>query len=176
MSVTLVEQLRDLCTAYKRSIGDYHEATEGPERARAAVAIRESYRALVRGAWKAGVRDKPPRPVGDWGPWLDSLEDWWADAEAQLSPDDDQVPLLERVLAVLTPNQVRIMKHLWKQKTASYKTLKEIPGAFRVGVTEVAITKQLKAMRTRLEQNGILNVYIKVSDAAERVNLTRPPE
>jgi hypothetical protein len=95
MSVIL-DELRDKYMDYRGSIGKYHQAKEGPESARAVLFIKESYHALVRLARKAGVRDKPPRPVirrhgnwKGWKEWLESVEDWWVDAEAQLTEEQE---------------------------------------------------------------------------------------
>jgi hypothetical protein len=48
-------------------------------------------------------------------------------AENNHTPEPTTTPLLEQVLAVLTPNQSRIVEYLWDRKTARYETLREIP-------------------------------------------------
>jgi len=80
--------------------------------------------------------------------------------------------LLDRTLAVLTPNQGRILKYLWDKGTASYNTLQTIPSAFRDVPSPEAITAALKKIRTRLNQHN-LPLTLRISDASSRVNLDR---
>jgi hypothetical protein len=90
--VTLA-QFGDLFTAYRRSLGDYHQASRGADSARAAGVIDDSYKALVRFAVRAGLPTMPPDPPvncwhGDWsgwGPWLRRVEHWGVEVEARLS-------------------------------------------------------------------------------------------
>jgi len=104
----------------------------------------------------------------------------WREEQLKVKPNSDgvgrEVPLLERVLAVLTPNQGRIMTYLWGKKTASYDILKTIPRAWQDVPSDEAITAALKKMRTRLDANNLSVVSIAISDAGRRVNLDRPPE
>ena len=93
----------------------------------------------------------------------------WHEQQLKKKPEQE-VPLLEKVLAVLTPNQGRIMEYLWKRKTASYDTLSAIPKAWRDAPTDEAIEHALKKMRTCLNANG-LPVNLTVSTAKRRVNL-----
>lgn len=86
----------------------------------------------------------------------------------------ENTPLIERVLAVLTPKQGRIMEYLWDRRTAGYAALETIPEAWRDVPSHEAITKQLKAIRTRLDSNNLSVVSIVVSEASKRVNLDRP--
>jgi hypothetical protein len=88
----LRQQLSDAFAAYRRSVGDYHQASRGADSARAAGVIKDSYAALVRLAVRAGLPTMPPRPVvpgyqGDWlgwGEWLQAIDHWWVEAEAWL--------------------------------------------------------------------------------------------
>jgi hypothetical protein len=90
--VTLA-QFRDLFTAYRRSVGDYHQASSGADSARAAGVIDDSHEALVRFAVRAGLPTMPPEPPvncwhGDWsgwGPWLRRVNHWGVEVEARLS-------------------------------------------------------------------------------------------
>jgi hypothetical protein len=93
---------------------------------------------------------------------------------AEQADEAEQVPLLERVLAVLTPNQGRIVIFLWEKKTASYETLRTIPGAWRDVPSHEAITGALKKIRTRLDKHNLSVVTLTISDASQRVNLDRP--
>jgi len=85
-------QFRDLFTAYRRSVGDYHQASRGADSARAAGVIDDSYQALVRFAVRAGLPTMPPEPPvncrhGDWsgwGPWLRRVNHWGVEVEARL--------------------------------------------------------------------------------------------
>jgi hypothetical protein len=81
--------------------------------------------------------------------------------------------LLDRVLAALSPNQSRIMEYLWGKKTASYATLRTIPGAWRGSPTDEAITAALKRMSTTLNKTN-LPVTLTISVAKKRVTLDRP--
>jgi hypothetical protein len=83
----------------------------------------------------------------------------------------EEVSLEERIAAVLTPNQGRIMEHLMKKRTASYDTLRTIPGAWRDEPSDEAITKQVKGIKTRLEEANLNVGYIKVSVAKRRVTI-----
>ena len=96
--VTL-SQLGYAFMAYRRSVGDYHGASLGADSARAAGVIEVTYEALVQLAAKAGLPNMPPKPQArnswhgdwsDWGLWLDSLKDWWAEAEARLSAGEER--------------------------------------------------------------------------------------
>ena len=94
--------------------------------------------------------------------------------EADIPPvnppqEKQEASLLERVLAVLTPNQGRIWEYLWAKKTASYAALEKIPKAWRDVPSPEAITKQLKDMKRRIEGANLPVGYIKVSMAGERV-------
>ena len=83
----------------------------------------------------------------------------------------EEVPLLDRVQSVLTPNQGHIMKYLLKKKTASYHVLKTIPDGWRDEPSDEAITKQLKEMKGRLEEANLPVGYITISVAKRRVTL-----
>jgi len=91
---------------------------------------------------------------------------WLLEAEDKKGPAP-----IERALSVLTPDQARIMEYLWAKKTARYDTLVKIPGAFRAGVTDEAITKKLKDMKKRLERAEVPIGYITVSTAKRQVSL-----
>ena len=88
----ILAQFRDLFTAYRRSVGDYHQAGRGADSARAAGVIDDAYKALVRFAVRAGLPTMPPDPPvncwhGDWsgwGPWLHRVNHWGVEAEARL--------------------------------------------------------------------------------------------
>ena len=86
----------------------------------------------------------------------------------------EETPLLERVLDILTPNQGRILGYLWNRKSASYDTLTSIPKAWRDVPSHDAITKQLKAIRTKLDANNLSVVHMVISTAKCRVTLERP--
>jgi hypothetical protein len=83
-------------------------------------------------------------------------------------------PLLERLCAILTPNQGRIFEHLWEKGTASFDTLSTLPGAFQPHPTDDAIIKQLKALKNRMEQANLPIGYLTISTAKKRVTLENP--
>jgi hypothetical protein len=91
---------------------------------------------------------------------------------------EEKVSLLERVLAVLTPNQSCIIKYLWERRTASFDTLATVPGAWQDVPSDEAITKKLKEMRTRLEKENLTNFVgdITISTAKRRVTIERPAD
>ena len=97
-------------------------------------------------------------------------------AQATESKPKVEAQLLDRVLDVLTPNQSRMMQHLWEKKTARYETLRTIPGAWRDIPSDEAITAALKKMRTRLDENNLSMVEIRISQAKLRVNIVRPAD
>jgi hypothetical protein len=86
----------------------------------------------------------------------------------------EEIRLLESVLAALTPNQGRIMEYLMTKKTASFDSLQTIPGAFQEGVTDEAIVKQLKDMKRRLDAAKLSVGYITISTSKKRVTLAPP--
>jgi hypothetical protein len=90
------------------------------------------------------------------------------------SEDERQgATLLERVLSKLTKRQQLIVECLWRPKTTTYKALRAVPGAFAAGVTDEAITQQIKRINGRLAEHG-LPVSLAISGL--RVNLDRPPD
>lgn len=91
--------------------------------------------------------------------------------------EDDEPPLLEHALSILTPQQGKIFKYLLEKKTAGFDTLSTIPGAFNDNPTDEAITKKLKNMRTRINSDEKLvvaiNITISSSEAKRRVTLEK---
>lgn len=81
-------------------------------------------------------------------------------------------PLLERACAVLTPAQAVIFKLLWERKSASYDALLNTPRAFQDGVTDEAVTKQLKEIKRRLEEINLPVGYMEISTTKRSVRLT----
>jgi hypothetical protein len=59
---TLIQQFSDLFNAYKRSLGDYHDAKLGGDSARAAGVCDESLEALRCFCRDVGMLMRPPRP------------------------------------------------------------------------------------------------------------------
>jgi hypothetical protein len=89
--VTLT-QFRDLFTAYRKSVGNYHGASRGADSARAAGVIDDCHVALVHFAVRAGWPTMPPDPPvncwhgdwSDWGPWLRRVDHWGVEVEARI--------------------------------------------------------------------------------------------
>jgi hypothetical protein len=80
--------------------------------------------------------------------------------------------ITEQLEAALSPNQGRIIKRIMDLRTASYDTLRTVPGAWRGGnPTDDAITKQLKAIRNRLVEANIVVGELEISVAKKRVTL-----
>lgn len=87
--------------------------------------------------------------------------------------------LLEQALAVLTPQQGAIMKHLWEKGTATFAALTLIPGAFQdqgVNPSDDAIEKKVKDIRKRLDTANLMVGDITISTAKKRVTLQRPAD
>jgi hypothetical protein len=98
-------QLSDAFMAYRRSVMDYHQANLGLESARAAGVIEETYRRLSRLAFEVPGLSMPPKPQarnrwhGDdtgYAEWLQSVNDWWIEAETRLSILEEQRDASER--------------------------------------------------------------------------------
>jgi hypothetical protein len=91
----------------------------------------------------------------------------------EIDDDPEEVPPLERVLVILTPYQGEIFKYLWRKQTASYDVLKSVPGAWSSVPSDEAVTKQLKAIRTRLNKSAPTVADLTISTAKRRVTLDR---
>ncbi|HLQ45683.1 MAG TPA: hypothetical protein VK137_13185 [Planctomycetaceae bacterium] len=96
--------------------------------------------------------------------------------KAIVGRNEETVPLFERVLAVLTPQQSRLMEFLWNKMTARYDALRTVPAAWNDEPSDEAITKKLKELRTRLEASNLFEVELSVSAAKCRVNIKRPAD
>jgi hypothetical protein len=120
MSDSFVAQIRAAFAAYRRSVGDYHQAERGADSARAVGIIEESYKALIRLAVKADL-PRPPAPQArnrwhgdwsDWGPWLQSVDDWWVEAEARLSIQEERTSDTTPP-APEPPNSMKLVGEMW---------------------------------------------------------------
>jgi hypothetical protein len=84
----------------------------------------------------------------------------------------DDVPLRERVLDVLTPQQRKVIEYLWDRKSgASFDAIAEIRGAFSCSPSDEAIKDKIKKIRRRLEKTG-LSVFLERS--GRRLKLILP--
>jgi hypothetical protein len=107
---------------------------------------------------------------------LDTLE-WAANSIIgllqQTANDANGVSPLDNVLAVLTPKQGRIWKHLRQKKMATYQELKDIQGAWQASPTDDAVSKALTRMKESIERANLQGIgYITISEAKKLVTLT----
>jgi hypothetical protein len=102
------------------------------------------------------------------------IEDYTSSAGAQRQPrpEPDEASLVDRAVAVLTPNQAIIFRHLWRVKTAGYAALKDVPGAWRPGMpSDEAVEKQMKRIKLRLEESRLPVGYITISPVKRTVTI-----
>jgi hypothetical protein len=111
--------------------------------------------------------------------WADAMRAFAGVIEAATpsTATSSEVPLLERVLTALTPNQGRIMDYLWNKKTASFEALGTIQQAWQNSPpSDETITAELKKMNKRLDANSLSVVALTISTAKKRASLERPAD
>jgi hypothetical protein len=79
---------------------------------------------------------------------------------------------LELACAVLSPAQAVIFTVLWERRVVGYDALLNTPRAFQEGVTDEAVTKQLKEIKRRLEAINLPVGYMEISTTKRSVRLT----
>jgi hypothetical protein len=131
-------------------------------------------RAFVSELWERLRRlpgvDKPAEPIyQDDRSWINHAVDLvvgWCDR----TKDADA---LERVLAVLAAQGQAIMEYLWDRRTASFATLRRIPGAFRQGTTsDDAVVQAVHRINDNLAKAKLTRLA-RLSISGKRVNLQR---
>lgn len=112
--------------------------------------------------------------------WLAEVSHRRLEPEAVPGPPDkrEELPLRERVLTALTPQQGRILSFLLDKKSASFDTLRTIPDAWRrnKSPTDMAIVKAIEKAKERLETESIWAIELTISTAKKRVDLTVRPD
>ena len=84
---------------------------------------------------------------------------------------EGEAPLLEQIVASLTPKQSLLFEFLWTRKTAGYNTLVHaVPNAWQDVPSDEAIERALKRMREKLEG---FPVSLTIQVAKRRVVLDR---
>ena len=104
---------------------------------------------------------------------VDKILKWCRDVERR---DEEDEPLLDRIADILTVQQNKIIKHIWKKKGASFDALTQIPRAFREMPDDETIIKALQRTQQRLNKYPEYRISLSVSKPKRRVQLERPPD